>query len=304
MNSTPEDVIDEQTTVAETGTPPVDSAAPRVVPASSLAGASPAVPRDPRLLRAEEADYEARTAAEAAEAAKQAAEDAAARAAASKAAAEKTKAELDAARAEAKAKAEAAALQVKLEQEELDQALAAARSQGRAARDEKLGTVRPVATAEPEVITVTKRNTDGFAGSLALFLVRLALAAWSGIVGFQSIYDLQATVDALVKVGIPEASSGPLAWAVSIGLIVIAFFLLFGLGTRIFATVLLAGVIGFLAYFRFGPFSPFLEGHFGFYGDRDVLLAVSCLVLLLLGAGGFSLDARIRRRRAAAKLAD
>ncbi len=216
MNSTPEDVIDEQTTVAETGTPPVDSAAPRVVPASSLAGASPAVPRDPRLLRAEEADYEARTAAEAAEAAKQAAEDAAARAAASKAAAEKTKAELDAARAEAKAKAEAAALQVKLEQEELDQALAAARSQGRAARDEKLGTVRPVATAEPEVITVTKRNTDVLRRRW-----RSSQFGWpsrlGGIVD-QSIYDLQATVDALVKVtGIPEASSSPRWQAVGIG---------------------------------------------------------------------------------------
>ena len=66
--------------------------------------------------------------------------------------------------------------------------------------------------------------------------------------------------------------------------------------------LMLIGVVGFLAFFRFGPFSPFLEGHFGFYGDRDVLLAVACLVLVLVGAGGASLDARIRKGRQEAKL--
>ena len=107
-------------------------------------------------------------------------------------------------------------------------------------------------------------------------------------------------MDALLKVGIPQEYTSWLGWGTGIGLLVIAFFVLVGLGTRIFAALMLAGVAGFLAFFRFGPFSPFLEGHFGFYGDRDVFLAVLCLLLVLLGAGGWSVDANMRRRRKAA----
>ncbi len=302
MSSTTEDVIDDQATIAS---PAGDVATASRAPGTpSFSGASPAVPRDPRLLKADLADLEARTAAEQAAAAQAAAEDAAAKAAAARAAAEQTKAELEAARAEAKAKAEAAALQVKLEQRELDEVTAAARMQSRARRDERLGTVRTAEDDEPLVVTVTRRSTDAPAGALALFLLRVALAGWAGIVGWQSLVDRQAVVDALIKVGLPQANSSSLAWGVGIGLIVIAFFLLFGAGTRLFALIMLVGVIGFLAYFRFGAFSPFLEGHFGFYGDRDVLLGVICLALILLGSGGFSLDARVRRRRQAAKLVE
>lgn len=272
----------------------------RDVSVSSLAGASPAVPRDPRLLLAEQADYEARKAAEEAESARIAAEDAVARAAATKAAAEQSRAELEAARAEAKAKAEAAALQVRLERQEFDQQAAAVRAQQRAARDQQLGTVRTVDEAEQPVATVTRRSTDAPLGALAFFLVRLAVGGWAGIVGWQALVDQQATVDALLKVGIPQEYTSWLGWGTGIGLLVIAFFVLVGLGTRIFAALMLAGVAGFLAFFRFGPFSPFLEGHFGFYGDRDVFLAVLCLLLVLLGAGGWSVDANMRRRRKAA----
>ena len=260
----------------------------RDVSVSSLAGASPAVPRDPRLLLAEQADYEARKAAEEAESARIAAEDAVARAAATKAA------------AEAKAKAEAAALQVRLERQEFDQQAAAVRAQQRAARDQQLGTVRTVDEAEQPVATVTRRSTDAPLGALAFFLVRLAVGGWAGIVGWQALVDQQATVDALLKVGIPQEYTSWLGWGTGIGLLVIAFFVLVGLGTRIFAALMLAGVAGFLAFFRFGPFSPFLEGHFGFYGDRDVFLAELCLLLVLLGAGGWSVDANMRRRRKAA----
>ena len=271
----------------------------RVLLMSSLAGASPAVPRDPRLLLAEQADYEARAAAEEAEAARIAAEEAVARAAATKAAAEQSRVELEAARAEAKAKAEAAALQVRLERQAFDEQAAAARAQQRAVRDQQLGTIRTVDEAEPSVVTVTRHSTDAPLGALALLLVRLAVAGWAGIVGWQALVDHQATVDAVLRVGIPQAYGSWLGWGVGVGLLVIAFFVLFGAGTRIFAAIMLAGVIGFLAFFRFGPFSPFLEGHFGFYGDRDVFLAVLCLSLVLLGAGGWSADANIRRRRKA-----
>ena len=276
----------------------------RIVRASSLAGASPAVPRDPRLLQADQADYEARAAAREAEAAQAAAQEAATRAAAAKAAAEKSKADLAVAREEAKAKAEAAALAVRLEREEIDDAAAAARAQQRASRDEKLGTVHAVQAPEPEIITVTKPSTDQFAGALTLFLVRLALAAFAAIIGWQSLVDRQATIDALSYVGLDATLAGSAAWGVSILLIVVAVFLVVGLGTRIFAAVLLAGAVGFMAFFRFGPFSPFLEGHFGFYGDRDVLLGVLSLVPLLMGGGGFSIDAHLRHRRQKAKQAN
>lgn len=292
MKTATEDVIDEQANPS------------RTVAASALAGASPAVPRDPRLLAAERADHEARTAAEEAANAKAAAEEAAAKAAAAQAAAQKSKDELAAARAEvqARAKAEAAALQLRLEQAEDDQAIAAVRQQNRAIRDERLGTVQPVEEREPEVITVTKRSTDAFPGALALLLLRVAVGGWAGIVGWQSMLDRPATIDALVKVGFDQSTSDMLSWVVSIGLLVIAAFLVAGAATRLFAAIMLVGVIGFLAFFRFGAFSPFLEGHFGFYGDRDVLLAIACLVLILVGAGGASIDAGVRRRRAQAKL--
>ena len=42
----------------------------------------------------------------------------------------------------------------------------------------------------------------------------------------------------------------------------------------------------------------------GFYGDRDVLLGVLSLVPLLMGGGGFSIDAHLRHRRQKAKQAN
>lgn len=295
MSTAIEDAND-RTIIADEGTP---ASAPRLIERSAVAGASPAVPRDKRLLEAEAAVHEARTAAEEAEAARQAAEAAAARAAATRASAEKRQAELAAAQAEAKAKAEAAALQVKLEREQQADAAASARAQSRARRDEQLGTVAAVPEAEPKIVTVTRRNTDRFAGSLGLFLVRLALAGWVGIVGWQSLTDRQAVIDALLKVGLPESATGSLSWLVGAGLIGIAFFLLAGVGTRIFAAILAIGTIGFMTFFRFGPFSPFLEGHFGFFGDRDVFITVMSLLLVLVGGGGWAVDARVRARRAA-----
>lgn len=298
-----EEVIDLQAAEEEQDALQVaEAGGPRVVSASALAGASPAVPRDSRLLDAERAEHEARTAAQEAAAAKAAAEDAAIRAAEARNAAERTKAELEAARAEAKAKAEAAALQVVLDQEELDQKAAALRAENRARRDEQLGTVR-VPAPDPQIVTVTRNSTDAPLGALALFLVRLVLAGWTGVVGWQALIDRQAVLDAMVKVGLPKDLSLTLVWGVGAGLITIAVFLLFGVATRFFAIVMLAGVAGFLAYFRFGPFNPLIEGYFGFYGDRELFVAVLCLLLVLLGAGGFSLDARIRRRRQAAKQA-
>ena len=303
MSIATEDVIGQATRALDSE--PLASSQSRAVRASSLAGASPAVPRDPRLLQAEQADYEARQAAADAEAAQAAAQEAVARAAAAKAAAERSKAELATAREEAKAKAEAAALAVRLEHDRANEAAAAARVRRRAVRDEQLGTVHTVETAaEPQVVTVVKNSTDRLSGSLALFLVRLALAAFVAIIGWQSLVDRQATVDALSYVGLDAQTAGAAGWGVSIALLVIAVFLLIGLGPRVFSVILLIGTVGFLVFFRFGNFSPFMEGQFGFYGDRDVLLAVMAAIPVLMGAGRWSVDAYLRRRRQRNKLED
>lgn len=269
---------------------------------AGLSGASPAVPRDPRLLAAEQAEHEARAAAEQAEEMKRALEEAQARALAAKAAAEKSKVELEAAREEAKAKAKAAALQVRMEQQEIDEAAAAALAAQRAARASHLGTVTPVADpAEAQTVVVTKRSTDAFAGSLGLFLVRVVLAVWAGALGWQGLVNRSAVVEMMSTVGLPADLSGYGVWAVGGGLIVTAVFLLFGIATRIFATIMTVGLAIFLVFFRFGAFSPFIEGTFGFYGDRELFAALLSVLLVLIGAGGWSVDARIRKRKAVAK---
>ena len=154
--------------------------------------------------------------------------------------------------------------------------------------------------------------------SWAFLVLRLWLAARASITGLQKFAGTneagEKTYGTSYYMAIPDAMkeafsaqpllpdflSKPFYAALGYGLIAVGLMLLVGLGTRIFAALMLAGVAGFLAFFRFGPFSPFLEGHFGFYGDRDVFLAVLCLLLVLLGAGGWSVDANMRRRRKSA----
>lgn len=287
-------MADENTAVAS------DDAATAVM--GGFSGASPAVPRDPRLLAAEQAEHEARTAAEQAEEMKRALEEAQAKALAAQAAAEKSKVELEAAREEAKAKAKAAALQVRMEQQEIDDAAAAALASQRAARATTLGAVEPVAEpVETETLVVTKRSTDGFAGSLALFLVRVVLAVWVGALGWQGLVNRSAVVDMMSTVGLPDQVLSYGVYIVGGSLIMIAVFLLFGIMTRVFATILTVVLVIFLVFFRFGAFSPFVEGSFGFYGDRELFAAILALLLVLIGAGGWSVDARIRKRRAIAK---
>ena len=112
---------------------------PRRSQSPTFAGASPAVPRDPRVLEAEAADLAARRAAEEADAAQLAAQAAVARATEARAAADRSRADLAAAHDAARAKAEAAAEQIKQEQQQAADAAAAARAEKRARRDERLG---------------------------------------------------------------------------------------------------------------------------------------------------------------------
>lgn len=273
---------------------PAASAAP------SLAGASPAVPRDPRLLESERAEYEAKQAERELEEARRAAEAAAAKMAAAKANAERSRADLETAREEAKAKARAAARQVRLEQEAETQAVAEARQVARANREEQLGAVATYAEEDEQqavAVAVYQRATDGAFPSLGLFLIRLVFAVFVGLVGWQALVDRPAVLEALAWVKVPEAWRSMVAIALAIGLLIISLLLVVGWATRVVSVLLLVGTAGFLAFFRFGAFSPLREGHFGFYGDREVFIAALCLLFIFLGAGGWSIDARMRHRR-------
>ena len=91
------------------------------------------------------------------------------------------------------------------------------------------------------------------------------------------------------------------AMGVGILALVLAAMILFGLGTRIAAVLLAALAVATLVLFRWGHFNPFVAGRAGFSGDLEFLLAGIGLCLLFVGAGGWSVDAGLRRSRARRK---
>lgn len=181
------------------------------------------------------------------------------------------------------------------------QAEAAARARQKAERDRRLGTVAPAAApaAAPAGKPRTKRTTDKFAGSLGLFFLRVVAAATVGVLGFQIITESGPVISALQGIGVPQADM--VSMGVGVLVLVIAVMLLFGLGTRIAAALLVALAAATLAFFRWGRFNPFIAGQAGFSGDMEFLLAGIGLCFLFLGAGGWSIDAGLRRSRARKK---
>jgi uncharacterized membrane protein YphA (DoxX/SURF4 family) len=181
------------------------------------------------------------------------------------------------------------------------QAEAAARARQKAERDRRLGTVAPAAApaAAPAGKPRTKRTTDKFAGSLGLFFLRVVAAATVGVLGFQIITESGPVISALQGIGVPQADM--VSMGIGVLVLVIAVMLLFGLGTRIAAVLLVALAAATLAFFRWGRFNPFIAGQAGFSGDMELLLAGIGLCFLFLGAGGWSIDAGLRRSRARKK---
>lgn len=165
-------------------------------------------------------------------------------------------------------------------------------------RDKLLGNVRQ--DPEPEVVVVEKEGkkvTDKFFGSLGLFLLRVVMAALLAVIGWQVLVDQGGYADALTGAGVPANVSGWLALAAGIGMLLACVLLLIGWGTRIVGLLLTVAGVAVLAFFRFGPFNPIMEGHTGFYGDRDLLFTVCAFLMFMLGAGGWSVDAAYRRSR-------
>ena len=175
---------------------------------------------------------------------------------------------------------------------------ARARLLERQERERRLGTVTPPAD-EVTVKPPTKSVNDKFIGSLGLFLLRVITAMIVGVRGLQIVLDNPGTADKLAEVGVPSAQA--VAWGVGVGLLAVAVLLVFGFITR-FAGFLVATVaILVLVFFRWGEFNIFMEGVGGFAGDLELLLAGVGVLLMLLGSGGWAIDAGVRHRRAQRK---
>lgn len=152
------------------------------------------------------------------------------------------------------------------------------------------------APARTETVTVTRRSTDRFAGSLGLFLLRLVTAAIMGIHGLAHLLDLPATTAMISKTVLPAPST--LAVVLGAAEVAIAIALVFGLLTRLagLGLVLVAG--GALAFYLWGSWSPFTPGEVGFTGELELLLVAVGVLFLLVGGGGWSIDHGFRARRA------
>lgn len=171
----------------------------------------------------------------------------------------------------------------------------------REARNRALGVVAPSGPAIVAPRTPEKLVTDKFLGAAGLFLFRLVLAAVLGVRGYQMVTDIPALQEQLATTPLPEPNT--MAWVAAISALAIALGLLFGAMVRVAGFGLLAMSALSLAFLRWGAFSPFTAGQFGFSGELELVLAAAGLLLLTLGGGGWGVDGSFRRSRAKAKAA-
>ncbi|MFV0407701.1 MAG: DoxX family protein [Propioniciclava sp.] len=143
---------------------------------------------------------------------------------------------------------------------------------------------------------VIRRSTDGFLPSLALFVLRVVVAAILGIRGVGVLLDLPGTTELLATTILPAPAI--LAMVLGGAQVAIAVALLFGLLTRLAGLGVLLVAGGALAFVLWGPWSPFQAGQPGFSGELELLLAAVGLMLIAVGSGGWGLDRGFRSRRA------
>lgn len=171
------------------------------------------------------------------------------------------------------------------------------RDRRRAERDQALGTRRRVAEeVEPEPVAPIKpkRTTDKFLGSFGLFMLRLVVAAIIGLHGFAKALDLGAVQTMLANTVIPEPVM--MSYVLTGAEIAIALALVFGLFTRLAGLGVAAIGIGSLVFVHWIT-NPFVGN--ALTGELELLLGGVGLLLICVGAGGWSVDAAFRRRRAA-----
>ena len=186
-----------------------------------------------------------------------------------------------------------------------EQRLAAERAARKEARDAALAASAPVPLVAPIPEVVVKRSTDGFFGSLGLFLLRLVVAAIFAVRGLNLLTNLAGTQALFAQTVIPEPAIMSIVTGVACLLIALA--LVLGLLTRIagLGVALIAG--GSLAFVQWGagwsPLLPAQPGQPGFLGEVELLLAAVGILLLCVGGGGWGLDRSFRASRAKDKAA-
>lgn len=172
------------------------------------------------------------------------------------------------------------------------------RDRRRAERDKVLGTRRKVTEPEPAVAPAAapkfKRTTDKFLGSFGLFVLRLVVAGIIGLHGFAKALDITAVQTMLANTVIPEPVI--MSYVLTGAEVAIALALVFGLFTRLAGLGVAAIGIGALVFVKWIS-NPF-QGN-ALTGELELLLGAVGLLLVCLGAGGWSIDAAFRRRRAA-----
>lgn len=177
---------------------------------------------------------------------------------------------------------------------------ATARQRRRAERDRALGTKRRLPEPEPEQVKADKpklkRSTDKFLGSLGLFLLRLVTAGIIGLHGFAKMLDIGAVQTMLRNTVIPEPVI--MSYVLAGAEVAIALALVVGLFTRLAGLGLAAIGICALVFVRWVT-NPFVGNTLT--GELELLLGAVGLLFVSLGAGGWSVDAAFRRRRAAEK---
>lgn len=178
---------------------------------------------------------------------------------------------------------------------------AVARERRRAERDRALGTRRPApapvveeepARTPPDRVIV--RNTDRFLGSLGLFLLRLVTAGIIGLHGFAKALDIGSVQAMLADTIIPEPVI--MSYVLTGVEVAIALALLFGVLTRVAGFGLAVIGIASLVFVHWTT-NPFVGNVLT--GELELLLSAVGLTFLFVGAGGWSVDAAFRRRRAA-----
>lgn len=153
-----------------------------------------------------------------------------------------------------------------------------------------------------EPVKPVKRVTDGFGGSLGLFALRLVAALSLFVQGLNGVINQKGATDVWANTVLPAPRY--VALGIAGAELVVALMLLFGLATRLAGVGALAVMGLTLAFVMWGPWSIFELGGTGFIGERELLLAVIGLALLLLGGGAWSIDYGIRRSRRNEQLSD
>ena len=150
---------------------------------------------------------------------------------------------------------------------------------------------RRAAHAEPE--------PEQVAASLGLFLFRLSVGGILGVHGFQHLAQRDLTLRAVQALPLPSGYAQSGVWVLGICECIAAVCIILGLFTRVAGAGIIAIMVLTLTFIFWGSFAIFKT--MGFKGELELLLAACGVLLLFLGAGGWSIDAAYRRSRAAAK---